>query len=66
MVTHFLRAALSSDTVRSPIISYLRLERNAMLYFSCRSISAHNDVKILAKCLMMSLEEALDLVAYTN
>lgn len=66
VVTHFLRAALFSDTVRSPIISYLKLERNAMLYFNCRSISVHNNVKILAKCLIIRLEEALDLVTYTN
>lgn len=45
VVTHFLRAALSSDIVRSPIISYLKLERNAMMYFNCRSISVHNNVK---------------------
>lgn len=61
VVTHFLRAALSSDIVRSPIISYLKLERNAMMYFKCRSISVHNNVKILAKCLIMSLEEVLAL-----
>lgn len=54
VVAHFLRAALSSDTVRSPIISYLKLERNAMLYFNYRSISVHYNVKILTKCLVMS------------
>lgn len=55
MMTHFLRVAVSSDTVRSPVISYLKVERNAVLYFNCRSISVHNNVKILAKCLIMSL-----------
>lgn len=66
VVTHFLRAALSSDTVRSAVISYLKLERNAMLYFNCRSTWVHNNVKILAKCLIMSLGEALGLLKYTN
>lgn len=66
VLTHFLRTALSSDTVRSPVISYLKLERNAMLYFNCRCISVYNNVKILAKCLIMSLEEVLDLVTCTN
>lgn len=37
-----------------------------MLYFNCRCISVYNNVKILAKCLIMSLEEALDLVTCMN
>lgn len=66
VATHFLRVALSADTVRSPVMSCLKLKRSAMLYFNCRSISVHNNVKVLSKCLIMSLVEALDLVTYTN
>lgn len=65
-MTHFLRAALSSASLRSPLVGSLELEVNDTLYFSSRSVSAHGNVKILAKCLIMSLEEALDLDTYTN
>lgn len=62
VVTHFVRAASSSSSVRTPVISCLKLGRNSVLYFNCKSISVHNNVKILAKFLIMSLEEALGLV----
>lgn len=65
-MTHFLRAALSSASLRSPLVGSLELEVNDTLYFNSRSVSVHGNVKILAKCLIMSLEEALDLDTYTN
>lgn len=45
MVTHFSRATLSSESARSPIVTYVKLEMSAVLYFNCRSISVHNNVK---------------------
>lgn len=63
MVTHFSRATLSSESASSPIVTCVKLEMSAVLDFNCRSISVHNNVtrKILAKFLVMSLEEVLPL-----
>lgn len=44
VVTHFSRATLSSESARNPIVTYVKLEMSAVLYFNCTSISVHNNV----------------------
>lgn len=39
VVAHFSRATLSSESARNSIVTCIKLEMSAVLYFNCRSIS---------------------------
>jgi len=66
VVAHFSRAALSSAWWEVLLSVIWNWKERPCCISIVDLLLVHNNVKIVAKCLTVSLEEALDLVTHTN